>query len=116
MAYFAISKGSLVLLLNLKGMIMSVLILSPNIQAFPFVMLIDDGGCCPCSSLIVIESTSLDQLFYLQLQMLPPLQEMPSTLLRKAHPFSQQNSLRMMICKFHFRLKHQDEYQHMLHR
>src|SRR5215204_6316662 len=113
MAYFAISKGSLVLLLNRKGMIMSVLILSPNIQAFPFVMLVDDDDgclycccrCCPCSSLMMmIESTSLGQLFYLQLQMLLPLQVMPNILLRKAHPFSQQNSLKMMICKFHFRL------------
>ncbi|MFL6310012.1 MAG: hypothetical protein ACJ70Z_02670 [Nitrososphaera sp.] len=36
MAYFAISYGSFVLLLNLNGIIMSVLISSPKIQVFPF--------------------------------------------------------------------------------
>jgi hypothetical protein len=38
MAYFAISNGSLVLLLNLKGMIISVLISSPKTQVFPFAI------------------------------------------------------------------------------
>jgi hypothetical protein len=35
MAYFAISFGSFVLLLNLNGIIISVLISSPNTHAFP---------------------------------------------------------------------------------
>jgi hypothetical protein len=35
MAYFAISFGSFVLLLNLNGIIISVLMSSPNIHAFP---------------------------------------------------------------------------------
>src|SRR3712207_1395478 len=34
-AYFAISFGSFVLLLNLKGIIISVLMSSPNTHAFP---------------------------------------------------------------------------------
>jgi hypothetical protein len=35
MAYFAISFGSFVLLLNLNGIIISVLMSSPNTHAFP---------------------------------------------------------------------------------
>jgi hypothetical protein len=35
MAYFAISFGSFVLLLNRKGIIISVLMSSPNTHAFP---------------------------------------------------------------------------------
>ena len=35
MAYFAISFGSFVLLLNLNGIIISVLISSPSTHAFP---------------------------------------------------------------------------------
>ena len=35
MAYFAISNGSFVLLLNLNGIIMSVFMSSPNVHALP---------------------------------------------------------------------------------
>src|SRR3954453_14131579 len=112
MAYFAISYGSLVLLLNRKGMIMSVLTLSSNIQAFPFIMPIG----CGCCSFMMIENTSLDWLFYLRLQMLPLLQVMPDTLLMKVHPFVRQNSLKMRICIFHLLLTHPDEYRRMLRR
>src|SRR5436309_3913963 len=66
-------------------------------------------GC----SLIVI-NTSLDQLFYHQLQMLLLLLEMLDILLMKVRPFFQQNSVKMTICSFHSLLARQDEYQRML--
>src|ERR671923_509643 len=66
-AYFAISYGSLVLLLNLKGIIISVLISSPNTHAFPFRIAPEDSG--DVGSVIIID-TSLDRISSLLLQRL----------------------------------------------
>src|SRR5919197_6201510 len=63
-AYFAISYGSLVLLLNLNGIIISVLISSPNTHAFPFRIAAEDSP--DVGSLIVID-TSLDRISFLLL-------------------------------------------------
>jgi hypothetical protein len=105
-AYFAISYGSFVLLLNLNGIIMSVLISSPKTHAFPFKIDVGitggggvkDGGAGVIgddlelvvvavveeppvvlrlwSSLLLSANTPVDQLPFLQWRMQPLWQEM----------------------------------------
>jgi hypothetical protein len=104
-AYFAISYGSFVLLLNLNGIIMSVLMSSPKTHAFPFKIDVGitggggvkDGGAgvtgddlelvvlavveespvvLRFSSLLLSANTPVDRLPFLQWQMQPLWQEM----------------------------------------